>query len=162
GVRGGIGGRAGTGRHAGLCAGRPARDPRCLPGEGRRLFGGERRRGPRRRVSSGHGGAARTMSTARVALVGDAGAARGGGHLMTAATELGVTLEVCDSRAAYRGGSVQRRVLWRLAGRRPARLAAFSADVLAHARRMRADVLLTTGLAPIDEPTLRAIGKDGI
>jgi spore maturation protein CgeB len=81
---------------------------------------------------------------------------------MEAADALKVPLHVCDSRTAYYGHPWKRRVLWRLAGRRPARLAAFSADVLATARRERPDVLLATGIAPIDEQTLKAVGQLGI
>lgn len=102
------------------------------------------------------------MTAPRVLLVGDPGATQLGGHLIDAATTLGVPLHVCDSRTAYQGNAVKRHMLWRFGGHRPARLAAFSAQVLSDVRRHRPDVLLTTGLAPVDVATLRAIGAEGV
>lgn len=102
------------------------------------------------------------MSSPRVLLVADPGPTQLGGHLMQAAAALNVETHVCDTREAYSGGILKRQLLWRLAGRRPARLVAFGADVLREVRRFRPDVLLATGLAPIDGAALAAIGREGV
>lgn len=98
----------------------------------------------------------------RVLLVGEAGPTQLGRHLVDAGLELGLHVPICDQRAAYAGGAVRRRVLWWLAGRRPARLAAFGREVVAAARREKPDVVLTTGISPVDEASLRALAGDGI
>lgn len=102
------------------------------------------------------------MTERRLLLVGDPGPAQLGGHLVSAARSLGVTVHLCDMRRAYGGGALRRRLSWWLRGRRPARLREFSAMVLDAVRRQQPDVMLATGLAPLDEPTLSAIGREGV
>jgi hypothetical protein len=102
------------------------------------------------------------VTTARVLLVAEAGATQMGGHLMEAASALGIASAVCDSREAYAGSALRRRLFWRLAGHRPPRLVTFSAKVLRQVREFRPTVLLATGLAPVDAPTLQAIGAEGV
>jgi spore maturation protein CgeB len=75
---------------------------------------------------------------------------------------MGIPIELCDRREAYRGGLVRRRILWWLAGRRPARLAPFSRAVAEAARRWQPDVVITTGIAPVDRETLGVLSRRGI
>ena len=51
---------------------------------------------------------------------------------------------------------------WRLRGRRPARLKAFSEQVLNTCTSTATDFVLSTGLAPIDAAALDAIGRLGV
>jgi hypothetical protein len=98
----------------------------------------------------------------RILIVGEPGVTQVGHHLQDAAGALGIEAGIADTAAAYRGSSFRRRILWRLGGHRPARLAAFSGEVLERVRRERPDVVVTTGIAPLDGGTLQAIGRDGI
>jgi hypothetical protein len=95
-------------------------------------------------------------------LVGDPGETQVGAHLFEAAVDLGVSAEVCDTRQAYAVDPVTRRVLWWLGGRRPARLDAFGEQVWARVREVRPDVVLATGLAPLNRDVLDRIGRAGI
>ena len=102
------------------------------------------------------------MAAPRVLLVADAGETDLGAHLIEAASALGIPLDVCDRREAYHGGAVRRRVLWWLAGRRPARLVPFGRGVVAAARRSSPDVVITTGIAPVDRACLQDLSAQGI
>ncbi|MCC7043669.1 MAG: glycosyltransferase [Acidobacteria bacterium] len=102
------------------------------------------------------------MKVRRILIVGEPGVTQLGHHLRDAATTLGVEASIADTAAAYRGSALRRRILWRLAGHRPVRLGAFSGDVLERVRRERPDVVVTTGIAPIDGETLEAIGRAGV
>lgn len=102
------------------------------------------------------------MTWPRVLLVADPAPTQLGAHLLDAAASLGVDIELCDTREAYRGSVIQRKMAWWLAGHRPARLDAFSASVAASARRHRADVVVTTGLAPVTREILDRIHASGV
>jgi len=82
--------------------------------------------------------------------------------MLRAAQRLGWQAALLDYRAAYAGPRWLRTLLWRLAGRRPARLGAFSREVVAACERARCTHLLTTGLAPVRAEELRALGERGV
>jgi spore maturation protein CgeB len=67
-----------------------------------------------------------------------------------------------DVRRAYSAPRWLRTLLWRLAGRRPARLGAFSREVVAACVGAERTHLLATGLAPIRAEELRALGGRGV
>jgi len=102
------------------------------------------------------------MKVSRLLIVGSPEPTHVGHHLADAARALDVSVAVCDVRRAYEGGAIRRRLWWYLRGRRPVRLRSFAAEVLRRVRTERPDVVLTTGLAPLDVATLRAIGREGV
>lgn len=68
----------------------------------------------------------------------------------------------CDVQKAYNGPLLWRKLNWSLRGHRPARLAAFSLEVIRLCQQLEPGVLLSTGLAPIDAPALGAIQRQGV
>lgn len=85
-----------------------------------------------------------------------------GAHLLRAACGLGWPTELVDTQRAYTGSRWLRALLWRLAGRRPARLHAFSREVEAACMGTKCTHLLTTGLAPVHAEELRELGRRGV
>lgn len=83
-------------------------------------------------------------------------------HLLRAARQLAWPTELVDTRPAYAGPRWLRVLLWRLAGRRPARLGAFSREVVLACARVECSHLLTTGLAPVRAEELRRLGERGV
>lgn len=102
------------------------------------------------------------MKAGRILIVGDPQPTQLGRHLLDAAHALGLEAQVADIGAAYRGSGLRRRLLWRFRGHRPARLRPFGGELLGLVRQFRPDVVLATGLAPIEAAVLEAIGVDGI
>lgn len=102
------------------------------------------------------------MTIRSIVIVGDPHETQVGAHLLDAARTLGVEAELCDTRSAYAGPWVRRKALWWLAGRRPSDLASFGDRVRARVRDVRADAVVTTGLAPLSAEILRAIGDAGV
>ena len=100
--------------------------------------------------------------TPRLLIVGDTLPTHVGAHLLEAAKQLEVDVEICDAREAYRGPWLRRKLAWRMAGHRPARLAAFSARVIDAVTASRPDIVLATGLAPLTASALATIGRMGI
>jgi spore maturation protein CgeB len=98
----------------------------------------------------------------RLLVVGNPDVIHVGAHLMRAAAGLGVHAYICDSRRAFAAAPWRRKVAWWARGHRPARLRAFSADVVALAKRIRPDYVLATGLAPLDAAALASLGSLGI
>jgi hypothetical protein len=97
-----------------------------------------------------------------VLLVGNPDPTHVGAHFLASATEVGVSMRLCDVREAYRGAAWRRRLAWWAQGRRPAALRAFGERVVTAARETRPDVMLTTGLAPLGRRALEAVGALGI
>jgi hypothetical protein len=98
----------------------------------------------------------------RLLIVGQTDPTHIGSHFQRAAEALSVPAEICDAAQAYAGPTWKRRSGWWLRGRRPARLDAFSRDVLRTAERFGPTVVLTTGLAPVRAETLDRLGDMGI
>jgi spore maturation protein CgeB len=97
-----------------------------------------------------------------VVIVGDPGESHIGRHLDRAARALGLDVALCDVTSAHSGSPVAKLVNWRLRGHRPNRLKPFSRHVLDVCRAKHPTHLIATGLAAIDQTTLRAIGAMGI
>ena len=97
-----------------------------------------------------------------VLIVGNPESHHVGAHLLRAARGLGWEAELLDSRVAYAGPRWYRALLWRLAARRPARLEAFSAQMVAACHSGRWSHLLTTGLAPLRARELRQVCDIGV
>jgi spore maturation protein CgeB len=104
----------------------------------------------------------RSPGSAALVLVGDPGVVHVGAHLDAAARAAGLSVALCDVRAAFDGPAWLRRLSWRVGGHRPPRLRQFSQHVLSMCRAARPEWLLTTGLAPLEPWAVTAIGELGI
>lgn len=98
----------------------------------------------------------------RVAIVGATGIEHVGRHLLRAATDAGLDAFIADTTEAYAGPRWLRVANWRLRGHRPTRLTHFSRAVVQQCLDRRPQVLIATGLAPLDTDALVALGQAGI
>jgi spore maturation protein CgeB len=92
-------------------------------------------------------------------LVGNPQQFHVGAHFWNGAKTLAIATEFLDVSAASGGSLWWRRFNWRLLGRRPTRLCAFSQKVVETCRQTQPDLLLTTGLAPVSAAAMRQIGQ---
>lgn len=97
-----------------------------------------------------------------VLLVANAEPGHMGGYLATAAQTLGFDFRLADVRDAYRGNWLQRKLNWRLRGRRPARLSQYSKTIVRMAEDTRPTALVATGFAPLTAKSLRQISNLGV
>jgi len=95
-------------------------------------------------------------------LVGNPGIEHVGNHLYKAAGALGVQTEFFASERAYEAWLPVRKFYWHLREHRPPRLRSFSTDVQRACESSAVQCLLSTGVAPIDEAALKAIGRNGV
>jgi spore maturation protein CgeB len=98
----------------------------------------------------------------RVILVGIPKATHVGLHLMNAAPSAGLEMSVMNLEDAYVGPRLVRMAYWRLLGHRPTRLESFSGRLVTQCRRQKPDMVLTTGLAPINAKSLLELTSLGI
>jgi spore maturation protein CgeB len=94
-------------------------------------------------------------------LVGYQDVVHVGAHLSAAAYELAYPVTHLDSRAAFAGKDLIRKLHWHLRGHRPSRLGEFSECVVETCRQQRPQWMLATGLAPIEAAALRDVGRLG-
>jgi hypothetical protein len=99
-----------------------------------------------------------TDRIARLVIVGNGDPVHVGAHLRRAGASLGLDVTFCDVREAYGESRWLARASWWLRGRRPARLRWFGERVVETCRRVRPDVLVATGIAPLDRAALGAVG----
>ena len=104
----------------------------------------------------------RTSQAERLLLVGNPAIVHIGAHLYHAAESLGLNTILCDVREAFAGPPWLARFNWRVLGRRPTGLRAFSARVVQACRDFQPQWLVATGIAPLDKPALEEIGRLGV
>jgi spore maturation protein CgeB len=97
----------------------------------------------------------------RLLLIANPAPTHVGRHFLNAARSLGWQVELLDVNAAFAGPSWVRRVCWHLLGHRPLRLGGFSRAVQAHCRVWQPDLVLATGIAPLDAHSLAAMKSSG-
>lgn len=102
------------------------------------------------------------MTSTRLLLVGNPLPFHAGAHFLEAARALGLDVTLCDTRHAFSRNAWLQAATWRLLGKRPARLGAFSRALLEQARQARPDLLLAIGAAPITADTLCQLGASGV
>lgn len=85
-----------------------------------------------------------------------------GRHLHAAANTAGMATAMKDVVAAYEAPRWLKVLYWRLLGRRPFRLQAFSDDVVRTAASMQPDVVLCTGVTPLSKQALQALRSQGV
>jgi hypothetical protein len=105
------------------------------------------------------GGAARRGS---LAIVGAFAGTHIGASLARAAARQGIAVTRFDTEGAMRANRLVRATLWRLGGRRPPRLSAFAAGVVAGVAAARPALLIATGAAPLTRSALRRLRAIGI
>ena len=98
----------------------------------------------------------------RILLVGNPRATHVGLHFMNGSAAAGVDAEVLDMEAGYSGPRLLRTVFWRCLGRRPLRLDRFSKEVAARCRESRPELVLCTGIAPVNAEAVAQIRSMGI
>jgi spore maturation protein CgeB len=85
-----------------------------------------------------------------------------GGSLARAADRLEIPHAFVDADLAFDAPRLVRLMTWRLGGHRPPCLSKTSRAVASACARWQPRWLLTTGMAPIDAPTLEQVGRMGI
>lgn len=98
----------------------------------------------------------------KILLVGNPDVVHVGAHLHEAAKRLGLGVRFFDTNNAFAGPVWLRRFHWWLRGHRPLRLREFSQQVVQACREFQPRWVLSTGLAPIEDWALTAIGKIGV
>src|SRR5690242_21872017 len=114
------------------------------------------------KLSSSAPDAACSAAATRVMVIGNRDQTNIGASLERSARSLGLPVEVLESKNAMHGPSWLRVVKWHFMGHTPAQLDRFSDAVLTRCAELKPTFLLTTGLAPVNEATLRRIGTMGI
>jgi spore maturation protein CgeB len=85
-----------------------------------------------------------------------------GGAFLKAAKSLDLTPSFLASQSAYIAPIWLQRINWHLRGRYPSKLKNFSQAIVQKSRDIKADLLLATGIAPIDQQSLIKMGNMGI
>ncbi len=98
----------------------------------------------------------------RLAIVGAFDGTHVGASLERAAARQRMTVTRFDTEGAMRANRLLRAALWRLGGHRPARLDAFSAEVVAGCAEARPALLIATGAAPLTRSALRRLRGMGV
>jgi hypothetical protein len=102
------------------------------------------------------------IAARRLLIIGRAGGTNVGGSFAKAPAGSPWTIDLMKSTDATAGPALLRSARWHLFGHKPLWLERFSISVVDACRRTRPEVLLTTGLAPVDASALRQIGALGI
>ena len=97
-----------------------------------------------------------------LAIVGAFNGTHVGASLERAAVRRQMTMTRFDTEGAMRANRLLRAALWRLGGHRPARLDAFSAEVVEGCAEARPKLLIATGAAPLTRSALRRLRGMGI
>jgi spore maturation protein CgeB len=97
----------------------------------------------------------------KLVLVGNRDVVHVGAHLSAAACELAYPVTHLDSRAAFAGNELIRKLYWHFRGHRPSLLREFSEGVVETCRQQRPQYMLATGLAPIEAAALKDVGRLG-
>ena len=97
----------------------------------------------------------------RLLIVGNRGGTNVGECFERAALAAGHEVRLIEARLAMEAPSWLRRFNWHLWGHRPTRLNRFSAGVLSVCRDWQPDVILTTGLAPLNPYVLARMRAAG-
>ena len=97
-----------------------------------------------------------------ILIVGGVAETNVGLSLHEAAASLGISSNLMDSSEAFVGPKLLRALNWRLLGRRPVRIKKFSQFVVDACQRLRPDVLIATGVAPLFSKALHEVAALGV
>jgi spore maturation protein CgeB len=98
----------------------------------------------------------------RLLIAGDPGEIHVGRHFLSAARALQVDAEISNIRKAYEAPWLVRKINWFLRGHRAGGMESYCRGLLDQCRTFRPDLLLCTGICPLDRKTLFAIRELGI
>jgi spore maturation protein CgeB len=85
-----------------------------------------------------------------------------GRHFLSAARALHVDAEISNIRGAQEAPWLVRKINWFLRGHRAGAMGSYCEGLIAQCRTFRPDVMLCTGICPLDRKTLLAIRELGI
>jgi hypothetical protein len=97
----------------------------------------------------------------RLAIVGQSGITNVGGSLHRAALSMGLAVRFLDMGEASRAPRLWRALSWRLRDRRPPRMGAFARHVVRALEESPVDLVIGTGMPPLDVAALRRIRSTG-
>lgn len=97
-----------------------------------------------------------------VLIIGNPRETHVAGHFLAGADSLPISASIADVEAAFAAPRWFKSVCWRLLGHRPARLNTFNAAILKRCAEQRPDLVLTTGIAPLNSATLGHLHRQGI
>lgn len=95
----------------------------------------------------------------RLLIVGNSLPFHVGHHFLSAAQQLGMPVSMCDVSTASSSSRFIQTMYWRFHGRRPVHLHAFGRRLIELCQRERPDLVLATGIAPLDALTLKTLGQ---
>jgi spore maturation protein CgeB len=98
----------------------------------------------------------------KMAVVGTMGGTHIGGSFARGAAKMGIESIWFDAGQASTGPRLLRSLFWHLGDRRPLHLDRFSNSVVEACARAKPEILIATGIAPLTESALRALGQLGI
>lgn len=98
----------------------------------------------------------------RLLIAGNLGGTNVGDSFYHAAKEMGLSVEIVETRHAFAGPKVWRAFHWRMLGHLPSRLGYYNRQLRQAVARFRPTVLLATGLAPVTADTLADARATGI
>jgi len=99
---------------------------------------------------------------ARLLIAGVPDEVHVGRHLLSAARSLRIDAEISNMRDAQKAPWLVKKVNWFLRGHRPGAMECYCKELIEQCRAFRPDLLLCTGICPVDRKTLLAIGELGI
>jgi spore maturation protein CgeB len=97
----------------------------------------------------------------RLFIVGNPDPVHVGAHLLNAARELKIPVNFYDSSTAYHAPWLVAKINWRLRGRRPSRLDAFSRHIVEECKKLKPRWMVTTGISPVADWAMKEIARSG-
>lgn len=102
------------------------------------------------------------LKTPTLIIVGNPGVVHIGAHLFAGADELGYSVSRLNTEEAFFGNRLVARLNWWMRGRRPNLLREFGDRIVQACQVQRPELMVATGIAPIDEAALREVGEMGV
>jgi spore maturation protein CgeB len=97
----------------------------------------------------------------RLLVVGNPEPIHVGAHLLQAARALGLSVDLYNSNKAFAASWPLAKLNWWLRGHRPSRLCDFSRQVVELCQKLQPKWMVSTGISPIADWAIEAIGKLG-
>ncbi len=101
-------------------------------------------------------------SAPRILIVGTSGFSHIGGSFLRAAAKLGINAKLCDTKSAWRHGTLRQRIFWHFRGRRPLQFESFNTTMLESCEEFQPTVIIATGAAPLAASSLKKCRERGI
>lgn len=98
----------------------------------------------------------------RILIVGTSGFSHIGASFLRAAAKLEINARLCDTKVAWRHGTLRQRLFWHFRGRRPLQFESFNRTMLKSCEEFQPTVLISTGGAPLSANSLKICRNRGI